>query len=55
MLNNNFNDFKNTTFYSDSINDLPLLAAVTKPIGVNPDNKLREECEKRSWEIVELP
>ena len=55
MLNNNFNDFKNTTFYSDSINDLPLLAAVTKPIGVNPDNKLREECEKRSWEIVDLP
>ena len=55
MLNNNFNNFKNTTFYSDSINDLPLLAAVTKPIGVNPDNKLREECEKRSWEIVDLP
>lgn len=55
MLNNNFNDFKNTTFYSDSINDLPLLAAVTKPIGVNPDNKLREECEKRFWEIVDLP
>ncbi len=55
MLNNNFNDFKNTTFYSDSINDLPLLAAVTKPIGVNPDNKLREECKKRSWEIVDLP
>ena len=55
MLNNNFNDFKNTTFYSDSINDLPLLAAVTKPIGVNPDDKLREECKKRSWEIVDLP
>ena len=48
-------DFKNTTFYSDSINDFPLLSAVNKAVAVNPDNKLREECEKRSWEIVDLP
>ena len=55
MLRNDFSDFKNTTFYSDSINDLPLLLAVNKAVAVNPDNKLREECEKRSWEIVDLP
>ena len=55
MRKNDFNDFKNTTFYSDSINDFPLLAAVNKAVAVNPDNKLREECEKRSWEIVDLP
>ena len=55
MCKNDFNDFKNTTFYSDSINDFPLLAAVNKAVAVNPDNKLREECEKRSWEIMDLP
>ena len=55
MRKNDFNDFKNTTFYSDSINDFPLLAAVNKAVAVNPDNKLREECEKRSWEIMDLP
>ena len=55
MLRNDFCDFKNTTFYSDSINDLPLLSAVNKAVAVNPDDKLREECEKRSWEIVDLP
>ena len=55
MRKNDFNDFKNTTFYSDSINDFPLLAAVNKAVAVNPDNKLREECGKRSWEIMDLP
>jgi len=55
MRRNDFSDFKNTTFYSDSINDFPLLLAVNKAVAVNPDNKLREECEKRSWEIVDLP
>ena len=55
MLNNNLDDFKNATFYSDSMNDFPLLLAVNKAVAVNPDNKLREECEKRSWEIIDLP
>ena len=55
MRRNDFSDFKNTIFYSDSINDFPLLLAVNKAVAVNPDNKLREECKKRSWEIVDLP
>ena len=55
MHRNDFSDFKNTIFYSDSINDFPLLLAVNKAVAVNPDNKLREECAKRSWEIVDLP
>jgi HAD superfamily hydrolase (TIGR01490 family) len=55
MRRNDFSDFKNTTFYSDSINDFPLLSVVNKAVAVNPDNKLREECKKRSWEIVDLP
>ena len=30
-----------TNFLYDSINDLPLLMEVEKPIAVNPDNQLR--------------
>ena len=35
-----YDDFKGVTFYSDSINDLPLLEAVEFPKAVNPDAKL---------------
>ena len=52
---NNFINFDGTTFYSDSINDLPLLCAVEKAVGVNPDSKLRHECISRGWEIIDLP
>ena len=45
---NGFHDFKNTTFYSDSINDLPLLMEVEKPVAVNPDNQLREIALKNN-------
>ena len=55
MLQNSIESFDNTSFYSDSINDLPLLAAVSRPVAVNPDDMLREECRKRSWEIIDLP
>ena len=47
-------DFSETTFYSDSINDLPLLSEVEVPIAVNPDNMLREEAIKQGWEIIDL-
>jgi HAD superfamily hydrolase (TIGR01490 family) len=55
MSISNIHDFKNTTFYSDSINDFPLLSVVKNPVAVNPDDKLREECQKRAWEIIDLP
>jgi len=42
------------TFYSDSINDLPLLEAVGTPVVVNPDSRLYEEATRRSWPIVRL-
>lgn len=38
-------------FYSDSINDLPLLNFVNKPICVNPDPKLMLIANKNKWEI----
>ena len=55
MDKNGYKDFSGTTFYSDSINDLPLLESVEKPIAVNPDDKLREISINNSWEIVNLP
>ena len=55
MVKHGYKDFSGTTFYSDSINDLPLLESVEKPIAVNPDEKLREISINNSWEIVDLP
>ena len=41
-------------FYSDSINDLPLLEAVTTPVAVDPDDKLRAVASERGWQILSL-
>jgi HAD superfamily hydrolase (TIGR01490 family) len=43
-----------TTFYSDSMNDLPLLEAVDHPVATNPDARLRAVAAKRGWRILEL-
>ena len=42
------------TFYSDSINDLPLLSAVGRPVAVDPDDRLRAEARARGWKVVTL-
>lgn len=55
MQKNNFNDFSGVTFYSDSINDLPLLEAVDFPKAVNPDAMLEKISLERGWEIIDLP
>jgi phosphoserine phosphatase len=41
-------------FYSDSINDLPLLLEVACPIAVDPDDALRQEALRRHWKIISL-
>ncbi len=41
-------------FYSDSINDLPLLKAVEKPVAVNPDKLLLAEARQRDWPVLDL-
>jgi HAD superfamily hydrolase (TIGR01490 family) len=41
-------------FYSDSMNDLPLLEKVSNPVATNPDARLRDEASKRHWPILEL-
>jgi HAD superfamily hydrolase (TIGR01490 family) len=43
-----------TTFYSDSLNDLPLLEKVSHPVATNPDDKLRLLARERGWPILDL-
>lgn len=40
------------TAYSDSHLDIPLLNAVGKAVGVNPDCKLHAVCKKKGWDII---
>jgi HAD superfamily hydrolase (TIGR01490 family) len=47
-------DFNTTYFYSDSINDLPLLEYVDIPTAVNPCNRLKNVAQSRGWPILEL-
>lgn len=44
-------DLSQSSFYSDSVTDLPLLSAVGTPVAINPDSRLRREAEKRHWRI----
>ena len=46
--------FADTTFYSDSLNDLPLLAKVKNPIAVNPDDTLRQHAAQHGWQVMNL-
>ena len=43
-----------TTFYSDSVNDLPLLEKVDVPVATNPDERLRSVAVERGWRILDL-
>jgi len=41
-------------FYSDSLNDLPLLERVTHPVAVDPDATLRAHAIERGWPVISL-
>jgi len=43
-----------TTFYSDSINDVPLLEKADVAIATNPDERLRALATQRQWRILDL-
>ena len=43
-----------STLYSDSINDLPLLSAVKRAVAVNPDERLAAEAAQRGWPVISL-
>jgi HAD superfamily hydrolase (TIGR01490 family) len=47
-------DVQSSVFYSDSINDLPLLERVHRPVATNPDARLRAIATERGWPILEL-
>ena len=42
------------TFYSDSMNDLPLLEKVQHPVATNPDERLRALAQERGWPVLDL-
>jgi HAD superfamily hydrolase (TIGR01490 family) len=42
------------TFYSDSINDLPLLEMAQTPVATNPDARLRQLATERGWRTLQL-
>lgn len=45
---------EHSTFYSDSINDLPLLEKVHEPVATNPDARLSAIAADRGWRILNL-
>ncbi len=53
-LSLSLNDFEKSYFYSDSINDLPLLEKVTHPVATNPQDSLRKIAQEKGWAILDL-
>lgn len=46
--------FEESWFYSDSIGDLPLMQAVSHPVAVCPDERLRAHALAAGWPVLEL-
>ena len=46
--------FTESWFYSDSLNDLPLLAKVSNPVAVDPDDTLRRHAVEHGWPVISL-
>lgn len=49
-----WHSFETTRFYSDSLNDLPLLNLVKEPIAVDPDDTLRGHAVSNGWPVISL-
>lgn len=47
-------DVSKSWFYSDSLNDLPLLERVHYPVAVDPDETLRQHAVAHAWPIISL-
>jgi len=45
--------FEQSWFYSDSASDLPLLGAVSNPVAVRPDARLREHALRSGWPVLD--
>lgn len=49
-----WDDFDQHYFYTDSHNDLPLLAEVNHPVATNPDPILLTHAQQKGWPILYL-
>ncbi|MFH2134927.1 MAG: HAD family hydrolase [Pseudomonadota bacterium] len=49
-----WDSFEQSCFYSDSLNDLPLLSKVKRPVAVDPDATLRAHAEQQGWPVISL-
>ncbi len=47
-------DFEHVHFYSDSVNDLPLMERVSHPVATNPSEALAQIAKARGWPILNL-
>ena len=46
--------FDDSYFYSDSLNDLPLMSKVSRPVAVDPDDTLRAHATRQGWPVISL-
>jgi HAD superfamily hydrolase (TIGR01490 family) len=53
-LGRQWQDFERIHFYSDSVNDLPLLERVSHPVATNPTPALAEIAQARGWPQLKL-
>ncbi|MEX0618244.1 MAG: HAD family hydrolase [Pseudohongiellaceae bacterium] len=53
-LRNDGFKLKDSVFYTDSHNDLPLLRKVRFPIAVDPDPELKEIANNNAWKVISL-
>ena len=53
-LKNTGYQVKESWFYSDSHNDIPLMKEVNHPVAVDPDQNLRNVATKMNWPIITL-
>lgn len=52
--NKQLKDFNESWFYSDSLNDLPLLELVNHPVAVDADPTLKAHANKLGWPSISL-
>lgn len=50
----NWDALEQTWFYSDSLNDLPLLSIVSDPVAVDPDETLKDHALRSGWRVISL-
>ncbi|MDH5230230.1 MAG: HAD-IB family hydrolase [Gammaproteobacteria bacterium] len=53
-LENQQADLKDSWFYSDSHNDIPLLELVEHPVAVDADEKLTHKAKQSGWQLMSL-